>query len=875
MQSFSSQVGVPGWLVVLLGTVSIAGAYLIGRWRQRAAAAAVAAAERIERVSARNADDDASHERERALQQMVDALREIATAPPTVPNVLANVVLAACDLTGGSGAMVTVREGDDVVCLASIGSVAPPEGRRVPAGRAATASVIDRDDIIRVGDTLAHELGDLLSEIGARSMLAVPLRDRERTVGALTVLSDRIDAFDERSTMLIQLVAAIGGSALARATELERRRMLEERYRVLSERSDEFVVIIGLDGAIRYASASLERVLGYPGNEIMTLDPIDLVHPGDRVRAAALLQEIGAEPGHTAVVTLRLRHADGRYRTIEMFSRNLSDMPAVGGIVTNGRDITDRERSAEVSHFQGHLLDAVQQAVIATDREGNVTFWSRSAELLYGWPANEVMGMPLYTLIAPLGEEERMRQSFVTADRFVAENGARVAERSLRRRDGRPVLVRVTLSSVTGPSGEMVGLVGVSEDVAERRKLEEQLRQSQKMEAVGRLAGGIAHDFNNLLTVIRANTDFLLEELVDLPSQHAEVAEIQSAATRAATLTRQLLAFSRQTVLQPRELDISDLVRGVQALLNRVIGDDVRVTSHLSDTRNCVLADAGQIEQVLMNLVVNSRDAMPRGGTVTIETSHAMIGDLVADQHSARAGEYVTLSVSDTGDGMDAETVERIFEPFFTTKDPGKGTGLGLSMVHGIVKQSGGFIRVDSTLGIGTRFVIHLPLVSSAGETGTPARRSTPHPAPHSRDARNAIGRVATLNGPADAAAIRGTILVVEDEDLVRLLACRVLTRRGFHVVEAKDGIEALEAVTLTPGRFDLVLTDAMMPRMGGVDLAKTLVETRPNLQILLMSGFTDVEHLRESGLEGKVGFLAKPFTPDDLTRAVEEQLEG
>ncbi len=395
---------------------------------------------------------------------------------------------------------------------------------------------------------------------------------------------------------------------------------------------------------------------------------------------------------------------------------------------------------------------------------------------------------------------------------------------------------------------------GMAQDITDRKRLKEQFLRAQKMEGIGRLAGGVAHDFNNLLTVI---TGYGQLALAQVPADHpirSPLGEVMRAAERAAALTRQLLAFSRRQILQPTVLDLNAVVTGMQGLLTRLIGEDVAVRTALAKGLGRVRADAGQIEQVIMNLAVNARDAMPKGGVLTIETSDAALDEAYAREHVPMVpGPYVLLAVSDNGVGMSEETKAKIFEPFFTTKEAGKGTGLGLSTVYGIVKQSGGYVWVYSEPGKGTTFKIYLPRVAEDAEI----KRE------HAEKARS------------PAASLQGseTILLVEDDDAIRRLASEVLRERGYTVVEASKGDEALARTQGHPGTIHLLLTDVVTPGMKPRDLAARLTEARPGLKVLFMSGYAENAIHHQGVLDPRFAFLPKPFTPEGLLRKVRDTL--
>jgi signal transduction histidine kinase len=400
-------------------------------------------------------------------------------------------------------------------------------------------------------------------------------------------------------------------------------------------------------------------------------------------------------------------------------------------------------------------------------------------------------------------------------------------------------------------AGDVYRLVGTAADVTDQRQLEEQLQQAQKMEIVGRLAGGVAHDFNNLLTVINGMADLILGELAEDDPTRPDLMQIRQAGERAAALTGRLLAVSRRQILKPEVLDLSAVVAGLRDMLQRVLGEEVALTLELAPDIASIRADPGQIEQVILNLVVNARDAMPDGGTLTIETRTVHLDAAYAAEHpGTRPGPHAMLAVRDTGIGMDESIRRRIFEPFFTTKAQGKGTGLGLSMVYGIVKQSGGSIWFHSEPGHGSRFTIYLPQVE-----GAPAPRPVP---------------------PLAAAAPgHETVLVVEDEPPLRELAARILSAAGYTVLQAANGPDALALVARHADPVHLVFTDVVMPGMNGRELVARLSVLRPAMRVLYTSGYTEDAILRHGVLDDPRRFLSKPYTPSVLRRRIREALDG
>ncbi|HEX7667955.1 MAG TPA: PAS domain S-box protein, partial [Polyangiaceae bacterium] len=497
-------------------------------------------------------------------------------------------------------------------------------------------------------------------------------------------------------------------------------------------------------------------------------------------------------------------------------------------------------------HFRS-LIENAQDIITIIDLEGTIRFQSPAAARILARPPEEFVGRSVFEFLHPddaPGVEATIRRAIQSPEspqtslfRF------RHADGSWRRMEGIGKLL---------PGGEPPQLVVNSRDITESHALEEQLRQAQKMEAVGRLAGGIAHDFNNLLTVIGGYGELLLTSIPSGDPNREPLQEIVTAGERAASLTRQLLAFSRKQILAPEVLDLNAVVAGMHKMLTRLIGEDVDLVTRLDASVGSVRADPGQLGQVIMNLAVNARDAMPRGGKLTIETANADLDDAYAHGHlNVVSGRYVMLAVSDTGSGMDAETQARIFEPFFTTKGQGKGTGLGLSTVYGIVKQSGGYIWVYSEPEKGTTFKIYRQRVEEA-----PAPAETPSGVHHS------------MNGTE-------TILLVEDEGSIRTLARKALESVGYRVVEARSGPDALKLALGIADPIHLLVTDLVMPEMTGTDLASRLLESRPGLRILYMSGYADDAVVRHGLLDHHHHFLPKPFTPLILQRKVRDVLDS
>jgi two-component system, cell cycle sensor histidine kinase and response regulator CckA len=506
-------------------------------------------------------------------------------------------------------------------------------------------------------------------------------------------------------------------------------------------------------------------------------------------------------------------------------------------------DATERDPLAS-------LITALPVALVGLDRDDLVTHWNPAAERIFGWTAEEVLGRPYPACPPGHLEEHRM----ILQDAFKGGRGFAGIETRRLRKDGSIVDVAIWAAPLPDPAGPSRVSIAVILDLTERKKLEDQLYQAQKMEAVGRLAGGIAHDFNNLITVVTGQSSLLLEEEGLSEEVRGSVGEIADAADKAALLTRQLLAFGRRQVLQPRVISMNGVLSDMGAILQRLIGADVAIESELDSALGHARIDPVQFQQVVMNLVVNARDAMPGGGRLRIRTSNARIGTELASRfpYTVRTGDYVLLEVSDTGAGMEESVRSQIFEPFFTTKSDSQGTGLGLSTVYGIVKQSGGYIWVDSAPGEGATFRLYFPRVEADRYEAAEAAEAGQDEAP---------------------VVVGATILLAEDEVAVRWLARRILERAGYRVLEAEDGDAALRVARDHPGDIDLFLSDVVMPGRRGPEAYGGLAASRPGLPAIFMSGYSQ-EALSQQTLNlPGVQFLPKPFTPAGLRAAVARAL--
>jgi len=624
----------------------------------------------------------------------------------------------------------------------------------------------------------------------------------------------------------------------------------ETRLRAIIDTAPDALIGINAQGIIIDWNPRAEVIFGWARGEALGKKLADLIIPPRyRQEHERGLQQF-LRTGKGQVLNRSIEVA-GLRRDGTEFPVELSISPSKCGetYVFNAflSDITERKRAEEVRVRLASIVESSEDAIISTTLDGTVTSWNKGAERTFGYTAEEVIGNPIGLLIP----QDRLEEEAQILERVKQGNHVTHFETVRRRKDGKELNIALTLSPIEDGAGKLNGFSQIARDITEQKGLEAQLRQSQKMEGVGQLAGGIAHDFNNLLTVINSYSDMLLGEVgLDDPFARKGLEQIKEAGYRASSLTRQLLMFSRQQVLEPKVLDLNEVVSNTAKLLRRLIGEDITQVLCLHPALGRVKIDPGQLEQVIMNLVVNARDAMPGGGQMTLETDNIELDNAYTRTHaSVEPGPYVMLAVSDTGCGMDAATQARIFEPFFTTKGVGKGTGLGLATTYGIVKQSGGNIWVYSEVGKGTTLKIYLPRVGQTSEL------------PESGAA------------PAELLCGSETVLLVEDEDMVRALAQAILERCGYHVLTARNVPDALRLAQERQEPIHLLLTDTIMPVMNGPELAKQVRSLRPETKVLFMSGYTDKVIGYTAVLEPGTAFLQKPFTPQTLTQKVYEVL--
>ena len=720
---------------------------------------------------------------------------------------------------------------------------------------------------------------DAAVQRGYMSLIACPLRVAGASFGALAIYSEQKGSFESSEVELLTEMAnnlAYGITAIRSQEEGKRAtaalREAEAKYRQLVEQvpAISYVAEAGVHGRFLYLSPQVKTILGYRPEDCLSDPHFWWNHLNPEDHTTAMLEDVWEE-GRPFQVEYRMRRQDGREIWLRDEAVIILD-PATGKRLTRGMliDITERKKADEALRqseeryrmfvaqssegiYRMEYVPPVPCALPVSEqlawalKHGYMAECNDAMARMYGRAsAQELMGKPLTDFLIlhdPVTRE--FMENYIRAGYQITDQESRELDAHGQKKIFRNTMIGMVVD------GHWVRTWGITRDVTERMHLEEQLRNAQQLEAIGRLAGGVAHDFNNILSIIMGHGELLLMSAGADDRTRNGLEQIRRAADRAASLTQQLLAFSRKQVLQPKVLDLNEAVADVQKMLSRVIGEDIELIASLHPSLMAVKADPGQVEQVLVNLAVNARDAMPHGGKLTMETSNVEVNAERGRDLEVVPGRYVMLKVTDTGHGMDSATVAHIFEPFFTTKRMGKGTGLGLATVYGIVKQSGGAIQVSSEAGSGTEFYIYLPaadglarmqLVPSAGET---------------------------------VAGGTETILLAEDEADLRQVTRIFLEGYGYKVQEAASAEQALQTASLYQEKIDLLLTDVIMPGMSGRQLAERIQSTRPQIKIMYMTGYTDDMVVQHKVLEPGVKLLQKPFSKVDLALKVRSTLDG
>ena len=694
----------------------------------------------------------------------------------------------------------------------------PETGRRI----------MEKDrEILKTGESITYEEAATAAEV-TRTFLTTkgPYRDAQGAiVGVLGIARDITE----------------------RKRSEEEFRKSQQRLRMHIEHTPLAVVEWDLDFRVAAWNNSAERIFGFTRKEAMGQYADFIVPPDARPAVFQYWQNLLSQHGPSTKANENITKS-GRIISCEWYNTPLVDETGrVLGVASLVQDVTERERAE--AKFRG-LLESAPDSMVVTDRDGRIVLVNAQTEKLFGYKRTELLNQPIEMLMPERFRKVYPAHRIELAERPQAREVGKQLELFGLRKDGTEFPIEVSLSPLITDQGALISS-GIR-DTTERLALEERLRQSQRMEAVGRLAGGIAHDFNNLLTIILGYSQILADGLPGTSRLADSNAQIKAAGERAAGITRQLLAFSRKQMLSPRVINLNDIVLNLDSLLRRLIGEDIEVMTAPAGDIGMVRADPGQIEQVIMNLALNSRDAMPNGGKLTLETANTTLDGTYALEHQpVEPGRYVMLAVSDTGHGMTTETMGRIFEPFYTTKDVGKGTGLGLSMVYGIVKQSGGYIWVYSEPNRGTTFKIYLPRVDQPAELVSMEKQLT-----------------GTSRGTE-------TILLVEDDPQLRDLSSSILSQSGYKVLTASTPEEGIKICESNHRDIRLLVTDVVMPRINGRQLAERILKLCPKIRVLYISGYTDNAIVHYGVLDPGLWFLAKPFTLSALVEKVREVLDA
>ncbi len=650
---------------------------------------------------------------------------------------------------------------------------------------------------------------------------------------------------------LAPLPSAVLGALKKKEVERERTkveaalRRSEEHFRSLIEHSSDVITIISRDGTITYGSPSLERVLGYKPDELLGQNAYELIHPQDVALVVDALTRPADASGQHHSIEYRIRHKNGSWRVLETLGANLLDEPEVAGILFNSRDITERKQAEEQIREQAALLDKAQDAILVFDLDTRIGFWNKSAERLYGWQADEVIGQKVDDLL-----HRNDPVAAIAARTQALEAGEWIGELQQNTKAGRSIMVESRLTLVRDADAQPKSMLVINTDITERKRLEAQFLRVQRMESIGTLAGGIAHDLNNVLTPILMAIRMLREEVTSRSGQEI-LNTLEASAHRGSGIVQQVLSFARGVEGERTVFQVKHPLSEVVTITKDTFPRSIHISSKIDKDLWPIVGDPTQLHQVFLNLCVNARDAMPNGGRIQIEAQNTLIDQNYAQmQPEAKPGPYVVVTIADTGVGIPPALLDKVFEPFFTTKEIGKGTGLGLSTVLGIVKSHGGFLSVYSEVGKGTRFKVHLPAADPA-QTQPAKEEEVDLPQGHGE-----------------------LILVADDEFAIREIIRVTLESNHYKVLTAGDGTEAVALYAQRGQEIAAVMVDIMMPYMDGPATVRALQKMNPAVRCIAVSGLMENDKVTEMSETGRLAFLAKPFTTEQLLTSLREVLE-
>ncbi|MBI4834795.1 MAG: PAS domain S-box protein [Planctomycetes bacterium] len=744
---------------------------------------------------------------------------------------------------------IFLTEGTDTLVMKTQNNIHPgllEKCARIPFGKCVCGKAASSREI-QFCDKINQEHETTYPGIIPHGHYCVPIVFNNKTLGVINLYIKEGQKQDEKEVELLSAIANTLTGIIQRKQAEKELVQNEEKFRSLVQNLSDIIIVMDDKMAVKYISPSVESILGYKPDDFIGKSPMDHVHPNDISSTAESFAETLKKPGINPPFNLRIRDKKGKWVCFETIGNNLLGNPVINGIVVTARDVTEQQRAHEEMHKLSNVVEQTADLVLITDKDGFIQYTNPAFEKLTGYKGKELAEGKTPRI---LKSERHDKTFYENMWRTILSGKPFSAEFTNRKKNGELYYEEKTITPVKDARGIITSFVSIGDDITAQKNMENQLMQSQKMEAVGSLAGGIAHDFNNILTTIQGYTDLVMEELDRQSPLYEDMEHIKNASRRATKLTHQLLLFSRKKPRELANIDINTIIDNMLPMLQRMIGENIKILPELAAGPSMIKADEGNIEQVLMNTVINARDAMSKGGIINLKTENLSIDEeYCKNVIQARPGEFICLSITDTGAGIDKGTISRIFEPFFTTKEKGKGTGLGLATVYGIVKQHQGWINVYSEPGHGTTFRVYLPVTKETTQTKKKSDIITPEKG----------------NGEK--------ILLVEDDDAIRDFTFKILSKNGYHVSPASMVKEALDIFLKEKGGFDLLLSDMVLPDKTGLELAEQLRTAKPNLPIIMSSGYTDNKIGLNGPAEKGYKFIQKPYNTLHLLKMIKETL--